>query len=152
MAGIRLVMHPQGVALLKSDPRVQAALGRWAAETVQRMKFHCPVSPVYPVYSRPGGSHRGGDFPLVPSGHLRRSIGAYAQPDGSIVVGPTASYGRYVNDGTRPHLIHSHGPWPLRSPATGQVFGPLVHHPGTRGAHFLEKTARDIDGEDFHIR
>src|SRR5512135_85392 len=136
--------------MLRTSPQVRAVMGRWAALAVQRMKVHTPVSPsAYPQW--PGGYHRPGDYPLPPSGRLRRSVGAFEQPDGDILVGPTVSYGRYVNDGTPAHLIRSRGRWPLRSPATGQVFGPLVHHPGTRGAHFIEKTARDIDGKEYHV-
>lgn len=37
----------------------------------------------------------------------------------------------YVELGTGPHVIRSHGPYPLRNAETGQVFGPVVHHPGT---------------------
>jgi hypothetical protein len=87
-----------------------------------------------------------GDLPLRPSGYLRNSIHADRRGPTEIAVGPYASYGRYVNDGTRPHLIRSHGPWPLRNRATGQVFGPLVHHPGTRPVYFVQRAARDLGG------
>lgn len=40
-------------------------------------------------------------------------------------------YGLGVEVGTVAHIIRSHGPYPLRNRATGQVFGPVVHHPGT---------------------
>lgn len=39
--------------------------------------------------------------------------------------------------GSRPHLIVSHGSWPLRDRATGQVFGRVVHHPGTPAQPFM---------------
>jgi hypothetical protein len=39
--------------------------------------------------------------------------------------------------GSRPHLIVSHGPWPLRNRETGQVFGRVVHHPGTPAQPFM---------------
>jgi hypothetical protein len=37
---------------------------------------------------------------------------------------------QYIEYGTQPHTIRSHGPWPLRNRKTGQVFGHTVHHPG----------------------
>lgn len=43
---------------------------------------------------------------------------------------------RHVEYGTRPHVIRSHGSWPLRS-ADGEVFGPVVHHPGTAASPFM---------------
>lgn len=38
--------------------------------------------------------------------------------------------------GSRPHLIHSHGPWSLRSDE-GEYFGPVVRHPGTPMQPFM---------------
>lgn len=149
----------------------QAALDYFAGVCVVNMKRLCPVSPVQAVYaypvppgsstgsphtgrpiSRPAGpavprSRAGGDLPLRPSGYLRSSIHAFRQADGSIIVGPTAPYAKFVNDDTEPHVIKSTGPWPLRNRASGQVFGPVVHHPGTKGAHFIEQTAALLNGE-----
>jgi hypothetical protein len=45
--------------------------------------------------------------------------------------------------GTRPHIIRSHGPYPLRNRRTGQVFGPVVHHPGTQPRPFLRPALDD---------
>lgn len=123
------------LASLSQDADVRALMDRLAAFAVQDMKKHCPVSPVGPL-------HR--------SGQLRSSIISERQPDGSVHVGPTASYGGYVNDGTPPHLIRSHGPYPLRNRETGQVFGREVHHPGTRPQPFIEETAADIGGMVLH--
>lgn len=39
--------------------------------------------------------------------------------------------------GSQPHLIRSHGPYPLRSRETGEVFGPVVMHPGTPAQPFM---------------
>ncbi|MEU7978247.1 hypothetical protein AB0B63_06915 [Micromonospora sp. NPDC049081] len=38
---------------------------------------------------------------------------------------------------TRPHVIRSHGNYPLRNAKTGQVFGYEVNHPGTEAQPFL---------------
>ena len=48
----------------------------------------------------------------------------------------SAPYWRYVEWGTAPHWIDSHGPWPLRDDH-GNVFGRRVWHPGTRATHFM---------------
>ncbi len=57
---------------------------------------------------------------------------------------------RVVNDanasiilelGSRPHVIRSHGDYPLRS-ADGRVFGKEVRHPGTPAYHFLRNALR----------
>src|SRR5260370_26594576 len=153
----------------------QRALDLLAGKVTIAMKAACPVSPVQPAYAypvplgrskgttyqTPGRFGRGlalpkgpnvprtrypGDLPLRPSGYLRSSIHAFPQPDGSIIIGPTAPYAAYVNNGTPPHEIHSTRPWPLRNRATGQVFGPMVHHPGTAAAHFVERAAESIAG------
>jgi hypothetical protein len=39
--------------------------------------------------------------------------------------------------GSRPHIIRSTGPWPLRNRETGEVFGPSVRHPGTPEQAFM---------------
>ena len=172
MGDVRVDIHHDQIRLLAANPVVQSALVRLAAMAQQRMKYHCPVSPVYPTYAAPVplGSSRGqayqrqgaglaryggpevslrrlvGDLPLRPSGYLRNSITVRRSGPALIEVGPTADYGRYVNEGTRPHIIRSHGPWPLRNRATGQVFGQVVHHPGTHPTYFVQRAARELDG------
>jgi hypothetical protein len=79
----------------------------------------------------PGGRRFAGDFPLRPSGFLRSSCRRVREADGGYIIGPTAPYALWVNNGTPPHVIESTGPWPLRNRATGQVFGWVVHRPGT---------------------
>jgi hypothetical protein len=49
----------------------------------------------------------------------------------------------FVNQGTPPHIIRSHGSYPLRNKAKGQIFGPVVHHPGTQPNPFLEQAMRE---------
>jgi hypothetical protein len=39
--------------------------------------------------------------------------------------------------GSRPHEIRSHGPYPLRNRETGEIFGPVVWHPGTPSQPFM---------------
>ncbi len=178
MPGITVVWDDAAVAAwAKDSPQARAALDRLAALAVVRMKSLVPVSPVYPVYAQPvppgrstGPVYKGkglarprgpdrprrrlpGDLPLgPPSGHLRNSVRARREPDGTVIVGPLGvDYAGYVNDGTRPHIIRSHGRWPLRNRATGQVFGPVVHHPGTLGVHYIERTAQSLGGVRIEV-
>lgn len=46
-------------------------------------------------------------------------------------------YAGFVIRGAGPHIIRSHGDWPLRNRETGQVFGPMVRHPGQKANDFL---------------
>lgn len=50
--------------------------------------------------------------------------------------------------GTRPHVITSHGDYPLRS-ARGEVFGRVVHHPGTHPYPWCRAALADIAGREF---
>lgn len=49
----------------------------------------------------------------------------------------------FVLKGTKPHVIRSRGTWPLQNKAKGLVFGPIVHHPGTKANDFLGKAMRE---------
>jgi hypothetical protein len=131
---IHVVYDDVALAAIADDPRVVLGADRLAGTAEAAMKVHCPVAP-------PGSGH--------PPGHLRDSIETERLPGGEYHIGPTADYGAYVNNGTPPHIIRSHGKWPLRG--GGRVFGQVVHHPGYRGAHFIEEAARDIDGIREHL-
>jgi hypothetical protein len=72
----------------------------------------------------------------LPGKHLINTIYFEVRNDGTIILGASAPYALYVECGTAPHPIDSHGPWPLRS-RSGQVFGQHVNHPGTRAQPFL---------------
>jgi hypothetical protein len=52
---------------------------------------------------------------------------------------PKASYAPYVEFGTGPHEIKAVNKKVLANTQTGQVFGPLVHHPGTKANPFMER-------------
>jgi hypothetical protein len=52
---------------------------------------------------------------------------------------PKASYAPYVELGTAPHTITAVNRRVLANTQTGQVFGPVVKHPGTRANPFLER-------------
>jgi hypothetical protein len=55
-------------------------------------------------------------------------------------------YGLDVELGTKPHVIRSKGNYPLRNKRTGQVFGRVVHHPGTRSQPFLRAALEYLRG------
>ena len=136
MAGdIRVVVDQVHVHLLAESPGVQRALERVARDISDEMRRMCPVSP-------PGPLHRSGA--LRQSIRARRIVGGWS-------IGPERRYGRYVNEGTPPHRIVSHGPWPLRNLETGEVFGRVVHHPGTRATHFVERAGEIIDGRTYRL-
>jgi hypothetical protein len=52
---------------------------------------------------------------------------------------PKAAYAAYVEFGTRPHIITAVNAKVLANKKTGQIFGPVVHHPGTKANPFLER-------------
>lgn len=52
---------------------------------------------------------------------------------------PKATYAPYVEFGTRPHIITAVNAKVLANRKTGQIFGPVVHHPGTKANPFLER-------------
>jgi hypothetical protein len=123
-----------------------------AGHLVNEMKARCPVSPA-------GRSASGGGrWPARASGTLRNSIRAVRQEDGSWLVGPTdkledGTYlGELVERGTPPHSIDSTGPWPLRNPDTGAVFGPHVDHPGTAPQPFIAPAAAAMQGYRIDAR
>lgn len=52
---------------------------------------------------------------------------------------PRASYAPYVEFGTGPHEIKPVNRRVLANVETGHVFGPVVHHPGTKANPFMER-------------
>lgn len=151
---VRIVVDEGAIALLaRDDTNVLAAMDYLSGLVLGEMKARCPVSQVQPVYASKGatvsgGTRYGGDFPLRPSGYLRSSCRKWRdEADGSICIGPSAPYALYVNNGTPAHPIDSHGPWPLRNRATGQVFGRHVNHPGTTAQPFIVESLTAIAGQ-----
>jgi hypothetical protein len=52
---------------------------------------------------------------------------------------PKATYAPYVEFGTAPHVIRAVNRRVLANKGTGQVFGPVVNHPGTKANPFMER-------------
>lgn len=86
-----------------------------------------------------------------PPGHLRDSIGQTPGVDGHgpfVDVGTDVHYALAQELGAAPHVIRSHGPWPLRD-KHGRVFGREVHHPGNPPSPYLRPALDDIAGHRF---
>lgn len=91
-----------------------------------------------------------------PAGYARDRIDITFGRDGGgpyLDVGTDAAtpdgfpYPAVLDAGSRPHLIESHGPYPLRNRRTGQVFGPVVHHPGTKPTYWCRRSILAIAGK-----
>lgn len=52
---------------------------------------------------------------------------------------PTAAYAPFVEFGTKPHVIKVVNKRVLANVKEGKIFGPLVHHPGTKPNQFMER-------------
>lgn len=153
MAEATIIWNDAALKALGRSPGVQAALGKLAGRVQIGMKRRCPVSDVAGVSGAvvPGGTRHAGDYPLRPSGYMRTSVHRFPQPDGSVIIGPTDPAAIYVIKGTSPHEIRSTGPWPLRNPKTGQVFGPMVNHPGSPANDFVTPALEDIAGSVTYV-
>jgi hypothetical protein len=155
MVDVSIVWDDAALAAYASrgrEPRL--AMDAIAGKIQVAQKAACPVSPVYPVSGATvaGGRRHAGDFPLRPSGRMRSSIRRVTEPGtGDILIGPTDPAAKFVLFGTTAHDITSHGPWPLRNRATGQVFGPHVRHPGTSANNFVIKGLELVRGVTLHV-
>lgn len=119
--------------LLRSE---HGPLGRYFAGVVgpavtQEAKRRAPVSP--------DGSHG------RPSGYLRSNIGhktgvdvhgLHVDIEATAKTPDGVDYSLIVEVGSAPHVIESHGDYPLRD-KHGNVFGRRVNHPGTKPANYL---------------
>lgn len=135
--GMRVDLHEAAIRELLNSPTGPVAkdLAHKAQRVTQGAKRRCPVSPAG------SGGHR--------SGHLRSSIGwdLHSGAGGlSADVGTDVDYGLWVEVGTKPHIIQSHGNYPLRNRRTGAVYGRQVHHPGTRAYSYLRGALDDLRG------
>ncbi len=79
----------------------------------------------------------------VRTGKLRNSITREVF-DTSAVVSTNSGYGRFVNDGTAPHIIYPRNARFLRFEIQGKViYAKRVRHPGFTGRKFAEKTIQE---------
>jgi hypothetical protein len=159
MAQVNVYWDEAAIKLDTTSPSgpVGRAMRRLADAAVLEMKARCPV------YTGPERGPKPGHPRQVArrSGTLRNSIRAFRQPDGNYIIGPTDTVGPpwsrpqllggMIEFGTPPHIIASRGPWPLHNAATGDTFGRVVHHPGTRARPFIKPAARSLNGVTIRI-
>lgn len=83
----------------------------------------------------------------IRSGFLRESFASHETPNGFTVYS-TASYAKYVDQGTKPHTIFPRQAKVLRFilPSGGVVFAKYVKHPGSLGQFFVRKTVDAVRG------
>lgn len=71
-------------------------------------------------------------------GNLRQSINSHMTGIASGLVEVGVNYAAAVHEGTRPHIIRISTKRVLANKRTGQIFGKVVHHPGTKANPFLK--------------
>jgi hypothetical protein len=84
--------------------------------------------------------------------HIRRGVdtaGRYRDVGTDATSQDGYPYPLALEHGTKPHVIVSKGPWPLRDPRTGRVFGRRVMHPGTRPIPWARPSLFDLRGREF---
>ena len=134
-ASVEVKTRPLGAVAAAIRPQVQANLAPRAQRVTSLARSLAPVRT---------GKLRG-SIRLDARDALGRytSIAAGNPPICAYEISVNVSYAAYVIHGTRPHVIRSRGPWPLRNRLTGQVFGPKVNHPGTKPNDFLQRALRE---------
>ncbi len=80
-------------------------------------------------------------------GTLRQSIKARMTGKASAVIESKAKYSAYVDQGTKPHIIRVKNARVLANKRTGQFFGKIVHHPGTKATNYFSNSVKS--GEKF---
>ena len=76
-------------------------------------------------------------------GTLRQLISSRMEGKTRAVVEARAKYSAYVDQGTRPHIISVVNKRVLANHMTGQIFGRIVKHPGTRKQPFFTNAVKD---------
>ena len=87
-----------------------------------------------PVNKQPGG------------GTLRQLISSRMEGNSRAVIEAKAKYSSFVDQGTRPHIISVVNRKVLANKRTRQIFGRIVHHPGTRAQPFFTNAVKGNEG------
>jgi HK97 gp10 family phage protein len=77
-------------------------------------------------------------------GNLRQSVHSRMTSRIAGEVNVDANYGVYVHEGTNPHEIRAVNKKVLANKRTGQFFGKVVHHPGTKANPFLQRAVEVV--------
>lgn len=75
-------------------------------------------------------------------GNLRQSISSRMTGKASAAIESKAKYSSYVDQGTKPHIIITRNAKVLANHRTGQIFGRVVKHPGTRAQPYFSKSVK----------
>ena len=103
-------------------------------------KIHLDAVNEAPVNKQSGG------------GSLKQSIRYNMLTPTRGIVTVESKYGIYVHEGTRPHEIRVKDKMVLANKRTGQIFGKVVHHPGTKPNPFLTRAVeknKDYINQEF---
>ena len=136
---VRIENYDQLHAMFKKAPaRMTEEIGT-AVERIL-IKLENDAKKEAPVNKQSGG------------GSLRQSIRRFmiGPARGKIEVG--SNYGVFVHEGTRPHTIRIVNKKVLANKRSGQFFGRIVNHPGTRANPFLQRAVdmnRSFINEEF---
>jgi len=84
------------------------------------------------------GDLKKGSYVPVKTGKLKTEIREYILPF-SATIRSEAKYSGFVHWGTKPHIIRVKTARVLANRETGQIFGPVVHHPGTKAQPFMDE-------------
>ncbi len=76
-------------------------------------------------------------------GTLRQSISSKMTGKASAVIQSKAKYSAYVDQGTKPHIIRVKNARVLANRRTGQIFGKVVWHPGTRAQPYFSQSVKN---------
>ncbi len=79
------------------------------------------------------------------------SIGAYFDIGSDATTPDGTSYPAILDLGSKPHVIESKGPYPLRDRRTGQIFGRRVQHPGMRPTAWCRGSLEEIRGRQYRV-
>lgn len=80
-------------------------------------------------------------------GNLRQSIRSQMNGVASGVVEVGVNYAVPVHEGTRPHIIRARNAKSLANKRSGQFFGRIVNHPGTKANPFLQRAVDNSQPE-----
>ena len=80
-------------------------------------------------------------------GNLRQLISSRMTGKASAIIESKAKYSAYVDQGTRPHIIRIRNAKVLANRRTGQIFGKVVKHPGTKKQPYFTNAVQS--GEKF---
>lgn len=123
--------------LIKLMQKAPAITAREISKTIERSiaAVESAAKREAPVNKQTGG------------GTLRQKIRSKMTSSISGEIVAEAPYSVYVHEGTKPHIIVPVRKQALANVRTGQFFGKIVHHPGTRANPFMERAVKKSESK-----